>query len=89
MVIEGALTLVDDFGETRLGVGDCAAFPAGDGNGHHVINKSDAIGRFLVVGTRTPSEVAYYADLDMQVVQTNGQNEFQHRNGEPYRHKEE
>ena len=33
MVTEGICTLIDDNGETPMGVGDCAAFPANDPNG--------------------------------------------------------
>lgn len=66
VVLAGELTLVDDSGETKLVPGDCAAFPAGDPNGHNLVNNSNADGRFLVVGTRTPSETGWYADLDMK-----------------------
>jgi hypothetical protein len=37
-VFEGELTLIEDGGETVLRAGDCAAFPKGSGNGHHLIN---------------------------------------------------
>ena len=43
-VLEGELTLIEDGGETVLRAGDCAAFAKGSGNGHHMINKSDADG---------------------------------------------
>jgi uncharacterized cupin superfamily protein len=35
-VLEGELTLVEDDGETPLKAGECAAFPKGSGNGHHL-----------------------------------------------------
>jgi len=35
MVTEGECTLVDDTGAHVMRSGDCAAFPAGDPNGHH------------------------------------------------------
>jgi uncharacterized cupin superfamily protein len=41
-VLEGELTLVEDGGETLLRAGDCAAFPKGTRNGHHLINKAAA-----------------------------------------------
>ena len=34
MVLEGELTLVTDAGEERLGPGECAAFKAGEPDGH-------------------------------------------------------
>lgn len=42
-VLEGEVTLVEDGGETLLRAGDCAAFPQGTGNGHHLINHSSAM----------------------------------------------
>ena len=51
-VLEGELTLVEDGGETVLRAGDCAAFPKGTGNGHHLINRSAAMAVYLEVGSR-------------------------------------
>ncbi|MBK6616036.1 cupin domain-containing protein, partial [Ottowia sp.] len=42
-LLEGEVTLVEDGGETLMRAGDCAAFPKGTGNGHHLINRSSAI----------------------------------------------
>ena len=67
MVTQGRCTLIDDHGETQMTVGDCATFPANDGNGHHFINNTDDEARFLVIGTRTPTETAWYSDLDLKV----------------------
>lgn len=67
IVTQGTCTLVDDTGETPMTVGDCATFKAGDANGHHFINKTDDEARFLVIGTRTPTETAWYSDLDLKV----------------------
>lgn len=82
-VTMGALTLVDDNGDTPLTVGDCIAFPAGDPNGHCIVNKSQSEGQFLVVGTRTETEVAWYPDLDMKVTVGNGKFEFTRKDGSP------
>jgi len=81
VVTEGQLTLRDDTGETALRPGDCCAFPANDGNGHHIVNQSDADGAFVVVGTRTPTETGWYSDVDMKVVVENGVYTFTHRDG--------
>ena len=51
-VLEGELTLIEDGGETVLRAGDCAAFPKGSGNGHHMINRSGAMAVYLEVGSR-------------------------------------
>src|SRR6266436_3169937 len=36
-VLDGELTLIEDGGETVLRAGECAAFPKGSGNGHHLL----------------------------------------------------
>src|SRR5277367_2533194 len=53
-VLEGEVTLVEDDGATVLRAGDCAAFPKGTGNGHHLINKSSAWAVILTEGFGTP-----------------------------------
>ncbi|SHH59143.1 cupin domain-containing protein [Cognatishimia maritima] len=84
MVMYGTATLVDNTGETELTAGECAAFPAGDPNGHTIVNKSDAEVRFLAVGARTPTEIAWYSDLDMKVTIDEGGYAFTRKDGSPY-----
>ena len=74
MVIEGECTLMQDAGPVIMGPGDCAAFPAGDPDGHCFVNQTDAIARFLVAGTKAPREVATYSDVDLRVEMTPGEN---------------
>lgn len=81
MVTQGICTLIDDHGETDLHPGDCAAFPAGDANGHHLTNKTDSDAVFLVVGTHTPTEVGHYSDVDLHVTSQNGVFTFTRRDG--------
>ena len=83
VVTQGCCTLIDDHGNTELHPGDCAAFPAGDANGHHLVNHTDAEASFVVVGTRTQTEVGYYSDVDMMVKVDNGNFEFTRQNGSP------
>jgi uncharacterized cupin superfamily protein len=83
MITEGTCTLVDNAGEHRMHPGDCAAFPAGEENGHHFINKSGSEARFLVIGTRASSEVATYSDIDMMVQLDATGFRFTRKNGEP------
>jgi uncharacterized cupin superfamily protein len=80
-VLEGELTLIEDGGETVLRAGDCAAFPKGTGNGHHLVNRSSAEAVFLDVGSRNPIDVATYSDIDMKVA-TEGP--YMHKDGTPY-----
>ena len=81
MITQGECVLVQDAGEVLMRVGDCAAFPAGDTDGHHFINRSGAEARFLVVGTKAGAEVATYSDVDMQVHVAGGKARFTHRDG--------
>jgi uncharacterized cupin superfamily protein len=84
MVTQGELVLVQDEGETVMRPGDCAAFPAGDPNGHHFLNRTGAEARFLVVGTRAPAEVATYSDVDLVLEVENGTSRFRYRDGSPW-----
>lgn len=84
MVTQGELVLVQDEGEYLMHPGDCAAFPAGDRNGHHFLNRTDAEARFLVVGTRAPSEIATYSDVDLVLEMNGGKPSFRYRDGSPW-----
>ena len=84
MVTEGECTLIQDEGETVMRPGDCAAFPAGDPNGHHFINRTGTVAKFLVVGTKAPREVAHYSDVDFRI-EIEGRNaSFTYRDGAPW-----
>lgn len=84
MVTEGECTLIDDAGAHVMRPGDCAAFPAGEPNGHHFVNRTDRVARFLVVGTRARHEVATYSDVDMMVEMKDGKATFSYRDGTPW-----
>lgn len=89
MVTEGTLMLRQDNGETPMTTGDCAAFPAGVTDGHCFVNRSDAVGRFLVIGSKAPREEATYSDIDLKVVMENGTAIFTRKDGSPYEPPEE
>jgi uncharacterized cupin superfamily protein len=82
MVLEGELILVTDAGEEVLRAGDCAAFKAGDGDGHHLINRSGRDAVVLEVGGRDPDDGCDYPDIDM--VAKAGAAGYQHRDGTAY-----
>lgn len=84
MITRGTCTLVDDTGAQDLEVGECAAFPAGDPNGHHFINNTNEIAEFLVIGTRTPTERAFYSDIDMKVEIDGAEFTWLHNDGTPH-----
>jgi uncharacterized cupin superfamily protein len=81
-VLEGAVTLIEDDGETLLQAGDCAAFPKGSGNGHHLINKSSSQAVYLEVGSRNPQDLTTCSDVDMMSSSVDGR--FVHKDGSPY-----
>ena len=81
MVTEGECTLVQDAGPVVMRAGDCAAFPAGDTDGHHFINHTDKVAKFLVIGTRGPREVVTYSDVDMVIHQDGGTSRITHKDG--------
>lgn len=85
MVTEGEVVLVQDAGEVPMCSGDCAAFPAGDTNGHCFVNRSGKEARFLVIGSKAPREHVTYSDVDLMVTVQNGTNTFTHKDGTPYR----
>ncbi len=66
MVLEGELALITDEGETLMGRGMVAGFRAGKENAHHLINKSTADARFLVVGSRVPGDEVHYPHDDFK-----------------------
>ena len=84
IVLEGELVLVEDEGETILRAGDAAGFKAGVPNGHHLVNRTERDGVFLVVGSRAPAERAHYPDLDLLYEKTHGRVRYTNRAGEPF-----
>ena len=64
--------------------GDCAAWKAGDPNGHCLVNRTDRPARFLVVGTKAAHEVATYSDVDFVLECKDGAASFTYRDGTPW-----
>lgn len=81
-VLDGEVVLIEDDGETVLRAGDCAAFPKGSGNGHHLINRSSAVAVYLEVGSRSPADLTTCSDVDMMSLNADGR--FVHEDGTPY-----
>ncbi len=64
-VLSGTPTLIDENGSHAMAPGDYVGFPAGEANGHHIVNRSDAPATLLVVGSRRPgAETIHYPDAD-------------------------
>jgi uncharacterized cupin superfamily protein len=81
-VLSGEVVLITDAGEEILRAGDCAAFPKGAADGHHLLNKSDALAVCLEIGTRSADDVCLYPDLDLQIDSKIGW--YAHKDGTPY-----
>jgi uncharacterized cupin superfamily protein len=82
-VVEGQGVLVTNEGEQLLVAGDCAGFPAGVANGHHIQNRSDRELVLLEVGSRREDvDGCDYPDIDL--VLADGATEYSHRDGTPY-----
>ena len=80
VLLSGEAVLVEDEGRTQLRAGDCAAFPKGTRNGHHLINESDSDCVFIVVGggQRTGGG---YSDIDMLFT---ADSRYVHKDGTDY-----
>jgi uncharacterized cupin superfamily protein len=62
LVLEGECTL--RLGEERLrfAAGDYAVFPAGHKTGHCLVNETDKVCRYIVIGENNPNESCVYPD---------------------------
>ena len=69
-VLDGELVLIEDEGETVMRSGDAAAFKASVANGHHLVNRSRLKAVYLEIGSRRPSEVVHYVDIDLALTAT-------------------
>ena len=83
-IVSGELWLVTDAGEVKLGAGMAAGFPAGQPDGHHLINRSAEAASYLEIGTRSADEDVTYSDVDLKFIRTNGQVQMTRKSGEPY-----
>jgi uncharacterized cupin superfamily protein len=80
VMVAGEAVLIEDDGETVLRPGDCAAFPKGVPNGHHLVNRGDSDCCFVVVGggKRTGGG---YSDIDMLFT---ADDRYTRKDGTPY-----
>lgn len=80
VILSGEGILIDDHGRHAMRAGDIAVFPKGDGNGHMLVNESDATLVLLAVGRPEASRVVY-SDIDLVWTPDGGE---RHRDGSPY-----
>jgi uncharacterized cupin superfamily protein len=79
VMLSGEAVMIEDDGETVLGAGDMAAWPAGSMNGHHLVNRSDADCAFVCLSAGSPTSGGY-SDIDMIFTQDG----YFHKDGAPY-----
>lgn len=80
VVIAGEMVLIDNSGETPMRAGDIAAFPKGDANGHHLVNRSDRDCVFVAIGAGDRDAGGSYSDIDMRFTGTS----YVRKDGTPY-----
>lgn len=80
VMLSGTAVLIEDTGETELKAGDVAAWPKGNTNGHHMINRSDEPCTFVAISAGKAG-TGGYSDVDM-VWTADGR--FCHRDGSEY-----
>lgn len=80
VMLEGEAVLVEDSGRTLLTAGDCAAWPKGSTNGHHLINEGENDCVFVVVGGGTNTGGGY-SDIDLMFT---SDGRYVHKDGTPY-----
>jgi uncharacterized cupin superfamily protein len=87
-VLSGEVVLVSDEGERVLQAGDCAGFPCGAPDGHHLQNRSETTATVLEIGSRRPEQDACaYPDIDL--LAPAGSEGYTHVDGSPYSPKRE
>jgi uncharacterized cupin superfamily protein len=67
-ILTGHPLLIDDEGEHPLSPGSVMTHKAGDGNAHHLINKTGQDVTFLVIGSRKPEQDSVsYPDINLKI----------------------
>lgn len=83
-VLEGEVVLETNHGEQLLKAGMCAGFPAGSGDAHRFVNRTENDVKLLVIGDRTSGDEITYPDVDMHaVLGPDGHYKFSTKAGEP------
>lgn len=83
-VLAGELTLVTERGRQTMRAGDCAGFPAGEADGHHLCNETTQPALYLEVGDRLPGDHCHYPDVDLEARALPTGYEYYRKTGERY-----
>ena len=80
VMLSGEAMLVEDEGCTLLQAGDCAAWPKGSTNGHHLRNEGEQDCTFICVGGGVNTGGGY-SDIDLMFTP---EGTYVHKDGTPY-----
>ena len=83
-MLEGELTLITEAGEETLRPGMAATFPAGQADGHQLVNRGSAPATYLEIGTRSKDEDVTYSDIDLRGEKRDGKFRFFTKSGATY-----
>jgi uncharacterized cupin superfamily protein len=84
-VMEGEVVLETNDGAQTLNAGMCAGFPAGCGDAHRFVNRTDKDVLLLIVGDRTPFDEITYPDIDNHAkAGADGKYVFTKKDGSPH-----
>src|SRR5262245_22703946 len=83
-VLAGELVLITDLGEQVMTPGMCAGFPAGNADGHCLVNRSTQNAVYLEIGDRDPQDDVNYPDDDLKAIGTPQGRKMTRKDGTPY-----
>lgn len=83
VVLEGEVVLIEEDGDTVLGLGEAAGFPGGVANAHAIEKWSDRPARLLEIRNRPAADRRHYADVDLVCHDHDGESRLTRRDGSP------
>ena len=82
-VLTGEVVLIEEDSEHTLTEGSAVGWKAGDPNGHHLVNRSDAPAFYLIVGTKAKKDICHYPDIDLLYTRNDGEFSYTKKDGSP------
>lgn len=84
IVLSGEATLLSETGESTLRAGEIVGFPAGEANGHQIVNRGKAPLTFIEVASFDERNVSTYPDHDLLQVPDGRGRRFVRTDGSTY-----
>lgn len=84
IVLKGEATLVTDQGEQLVHAGQAIGFPAGEANGHQIVNRGETPVVFVEVASFAEANVSTYPDDDLLQIPDGRSRRFVRKDGTPY-----